>query len=170
MRIVFIYTRTFNIASSVKLRNVSSAYTGQHSSTGNDIVATIANFDPSIPSTVENLLAYRPNYTDVHMSGLAGMFINGIEGLFPCVAGPPEYQPVYKMFTFEGDGFRNGHTAIDAADMGNNFDVFNGTKIATYGLILHSLAVPLSPLNAFHLVHGIVLSVCSQEIDVVRLV
>ena len=55
-------------------------YTGKHSSTENDIIATIANFDPSIPSTVENLLAYRPNYTDVHMSGLAGMFINGIEG------------------------------------------------------------------------------------------
>lgn len=102
MRIVFI---TRNIESTVQLRNIlSSAYTGQHSSAGNAIVATIPNFDPSIPSTVKNLLAYCPNYTDVHMSGLAGMFVN-IEGLFPCVTGLPEYQPICKLFTFEGDGF-----------------------------------------------------------------
>ena len=130
MRIAFI---SRNIASTVHLKN-TSAYAGQHSSSGNNNVATITNFDPSIPSTVNNLLAYRPNYTDniIHKSGLAGMFVN-IEGLFPCVVGPPEYQSVCKLFTFEGDGFRNGHTVIDAADRGNNFDFFNGTNIATYG-------------------------------------
>ena len=57
------------------------------------------------------------------MSGLAGMFVN-IEGLFPCIAGPPEYQPVCKLFMFEGDGFRNGHAVIDAANRGNNFNFF----------------------------------------------
>ena len=57
-----------------------------------------------------------------------------IEELFPCATGLPEFFPVCKLFTFEDDGFRNGHAIIDTADHGNySIVIFNGTNIATYG-------------------------------------
>ena len=116
----------------VRLINISS-YTAQEAAwPGSGVVATIANFDPSMPSTVGNVFAYRPNFTDTHASGLAGMFVN-IEQLFPCTAGWPEYFPVCKLFTYDDDGFRRGHAVIDTADHGNSFQVFSGNNIATYG-------------------------------------
>ena len=119
--------------STVHLINISSYTARQAAWDGQSgIVATIANFDPSVPSTVGNILAYRPNFVDAHGSGLAGMFVN-IEELFPCTAGTPEYSPVCKLFTYEDDGFRRGHVVIDTADHGNGIHAFNGTNIATYG-------------------------------------
>ena len=111
----------------VRLINISS-YTAREAG----VVATIANFDPSMPSTVGNVFAYRPNFTDAHASGLAGMFVN-IEQLFPCTAGWPEHFPVCKLFTYDDDGFRRGHAVIDTGDHGNHFQVFSGNNIAIYG-------------------------------------
>ena len=115
----------------IELRNISSN-TGQHAGGASDVIATISNFNPSISATASNLLAYRPNYVDLHTSGLAGLFVN-LEGVFPCIIGTPEYHPVCKLFTYEEDGFRNGHAVIDAADIGNDFNVFTGTNRATFG-------------------------------------
>lgn len=115
----------------MELRNISAA-SGQHSGGGSNIIATINSFNPSSSSTASNLLAYRPNFVDLHTSGLAAVFVN-IEGVFPCVVGSPEYHPVCKLFTYEEDGFRNGHAVIDAADIGNNFNIFSGSNRATFG-------------------------------------
>ena len=118
-------------SSSFELRNISTT-TGQHVGGSSNVIASISNFNPSSSSTASNLLAYRPNFRDLHTSGLAGMFVN-LEGVFPCIAGTPEYHPVCKLFTYEEDGFRNGRAVIDAADIGNNFNVFSGTNTATFG-------------------------------------
>ena len=118
-------------STAIELRNISAA-TGQHAGGGSDVIATITGFNPSNSATVGNLLAYRPNFRDLHTSGLAGLFVN-LEGVFPCIVGTPEYHPVCKLFTYEEDGFRNGRAVIDAADIGNNFNVFTGTNRATFG-------------------------------------
>jgi hypothetical protein len=117
--------------SAIQLRNISSA-TGQHAGGSSDVIATISSFNPSNSATASNLLAYRPRYVDLHTSGLAGLFVN-LEGVFPCIVGTPEYHPVCKLFTYEEDGFRNGRAAIDAADIGNNFNIFSGGNQATFG-------------------------------------
>ena len=122
----------------MELRNISAA-TGQRSGGESDVIATISNFDPSSSSTVGNLIAYRPNFNDFHTSGLAALFVN-IEGVFPCVAGSPQYHPVCKLFTYEEDGFRNGHAVIDAADIGNHFRIFNASNLATYGFAFNGCA------------------------------
>lgn len=118
-------------SSTIRLYNISTS-AGQHTGGGGRVIATISGFNPSNSATASNLIAYRPNFNDYHTSGLAGMFVN-IEGAFPCVAGAPEYHPVCKLFTYEEDGFRNGRTVIDAADIGNNFNVFTGGNQATFG-------------------------------------
>ena len=119
-------------SSSIQLRNISSNR-AQHAGGGSDVVATISNFNPSNSATASNLLAYRPNFRDLHTSGLAALFVN-LEGMFPCIVGSPEYHPVCKLFTYEEDGFRNGKAAIDAADIGNNFNIFTGGNRATFGI------------------------------------
>ena len=119
------------ITNAIQLRNLSSN-TGQTNATGSDVIATL-NFSPSSSSTSSNnLLAYRPRYNDFHTSGLAVVFVN-IDGIFPCLTGPPGYAPICKLFTHEEDGFRNGRALIDASDGGNDFRVFGGTTTATYG-------------------------------------
>ena len=115
--------------SSIVLQNISGSDIGHVTGTN---IATLNSFDPSIASTsTNNLLAYRPNYQDSHTSGLAALFVN-IEGVFPCIAGTPEYYPVCEVFTYDEDGFRNGRALIEAADCGNNIQIFGGTS-ATFG-------------------------------------
>ena len=80
-----------------------------------------------------NILAYRPNYSDYHGSGLAGIFVN-IEKIFPCIANT-NYVPICSIFTSEEDGFRKGKQYIELGDLGNNVKVF-GKNIATYGLAI----------------------------------
>ena len=92
-------------------------------------------FNPSTASTSSNnLLAYRPNFADHHTSGLAAIFVN-IQGIFPCLSGRSS-APICKMFTYEGDGFRNGHAIIESADTSDDFgDVF-GNNIPTFAFAL----------------------------------
>ena len=109
-----------------------SLHAVNHSTLVRTELETLTISDPSQPYT-NNLLAYRPRYNDVHRSGLGAIFIN-IEGVFPCVA-PLSYVPICSTFTTEEDGFRSGKAIIDAADSGNNFQIFNTTtNIATYGI------------------------------------
>ena len=92
-------------------------------------------FNPSTASTSSNnLLAYHPNFADYHTSGLAAIFVN-IQGIFPCLSGRIS-GPICKVFTYEGDGFRNGHAIIESADSSDDFgDVF-GHNIPTFAFAL----------------------------------
>ena len=141
-------------SSSFTLRNFSTT-TGQHTGSGSATIATISGFDPSSASTDSNLIAYRPNFNDFHSSGLAGMFVN-IEGVFPCVAGLPEYHPVCSLFTYEEDGFRNGRAVINAGDIGNNFNIFTGTNQATFGFAFTGCATFNTDCYPIHTQYSIV--------------
>ena len=94
-------------------------------------ITDISIANPSQPSTsADNTLAYRPNFADLHQSGLAAVFLN-LEKLFPCASMET---PICSMFTLEEDGFRNGKAIIETEDIGNNLRVFSSTEnINTYG-------------------------------------
>lgn len=113
------------------LRNLSAA-TGLSPT---DEIARITDFNPSSSSTSSNnLLAYRPNFVDHHTSGLAAIFLN-IRAIFPCLSGR-SIAPVCKIFTYEDDGFRNGHAFIESGDSSTDFgDVF-GNNIPTFAFAL----------------------------------
>ena len=98
-----------------------------------DLSASISLADPSQPATSpNNLLAYRPKYSDYHSSGLAGIFIN-LDGLFPCSSG--HLIPNCARFTQEEDGFNKGKALLQAGDGGNYFGgIFGSSDIAVYGL------------------------------------
>ena len=83
--------------------------------------------DPSAPQT-STLLAYRPQYADLHKSGLAGLFVK-IQGVYPCTQGIANYEPVCTTFTRDEDGFRKAKRFIQAADTGNNMQVFGGDSV-----------------------------------------
>ena len=109
----------------VELRHFS----GSVYSRGGTIIDSISLSNPAI-NVSSNYLAYRPNYSDYHSSGLAGMFIN-MAAMFPCIAGG---SPVCRIFTLEEDGFKRGRVYIESADIGNNFQIFStSTGTATYG-------------------------------------
>ena len=119
--------------SAVELRNISGSSIGYDLDTDN--LAVLNNFDPSTSSTsTNNLLAYRPNYSDSQTSRLGVIFVN-IEEVFPCVAGTPEYYPVCKTFTNDEDGLRNGRAIVDAADCGNNILIF-GSNSAVFAFAI----------------------------------
>ena len=88
--------------------------------------------DPSVSVGNNNILAYRPNYTDFHSSGLAGLFVNLVVA-FPCLDALSSYPPICKVFTFDDDGFRDGRAIIEVGDTGNNLNVFNGTVKGVFG-------------------------------------
>ena len=96
------------------------------------LIDSISLSNPAIDVS-STYLAYRPNYNDVHGSGLAGMFIN-MAAVFPCTANRA---PVCRMFTLEEDGFNDGRAFIEAGDIGNDFRIFSTTTdIATYGFAI----------------------------------
>ena len=96
---------------------------------------TISNSSQDQTSS-NNLLAYRPRFSDGHNSNLAGVFIN-LEGVFPCLAPLTNYYPICRVFTDEEDGFRDGRALIDSGDIGNNLQVFSSsTSILTYGIAI----------------------------------
>ena len=96
------------------------------------MTATVHLQSGTTPRTSTNeILAYRPKYSDFHRSGLAGIFVN-IEKVFPCIA-KTHYVPICSIFTSAEGGFRNGKQYIELGDPGNNIKVF-GKDIATYGL------------------------------------
>lgn len=75
----------------------------------------------------DNVLAYRPYYGN---TSTAIIFIN-LEAAIPCYSAN-EITPVCNLFT--PDNFQTGKTFIQAADIGNHFQVFSKNQnIATYG-------------------------------------
>ena len=100
--------------------------------TQDGLTATIPLQSPTKSQTSSNnILAYRPAFSDFHHSHLAGIFVN-IEKIFPCIA-KTKYVPICSIFTSEEDGFRKGKPFIELGDLGNNVKVF-GKYTATYGL------------------------------------
>lgn len=108
---------------SVVLTNISGVTV---KTTGPSWRARLANFNSSSNAASNNLLAYYPNYSDGHRSGIAAILINMVEA-FPCINSLSSHIPVCKVFAFENDGFRKGRAIIEASDAGNDFRVFNGT-------------------------------------------
>ena len=99
---------------------------------------SISNPSQAVTSS-NNLLAYRPRYSDYHGSGLGAVFLN-ILGIFPCIQSQ-SYFPTCGMLTSESDGFNKERSFIQAADVGNNFRIFSSTEnIPTYGLALEGCA------------------------------
>ena len=96
------------------------------------LIDSISLSDPAIDVS-STYLAYRPNYSDYHSSGLAGMFIN-MAAIFPCIAKGP---PVCRIFTLEQDGFNGGRAIIESGDIGNDIEIFStSTDTATYGFAI----------------------------------
>ena len=94
---------------------------------------SLSNTSQAVTSA-NNLLAYRPRFTDGHNSNLAGVFIN-MEGVFPCTESLSIYIPICQVFSHDEDGFRGGKALIGAGDTGNHFRVFSSTSnILTYGI------------------------------------
>ena len=95
-------------------------------------IAEISLVKPSLPITSSNkLLAYRPRYSDVQGSNLAGIFLNAKE--LTCGSR------MCKILPDEEDGFNKGRAIIEAGDSGNNFKVFNSNKrIPTYGFAIQN--------------------------------
>ena len=97
-------------------------------------LAQISISDSSQAATSSNnLLAYRPRFSDSHSSNLAGVFIN-LEGVFPCLEQVTTYNPICRVFTEDEDGFRNSKAIIEGAD--SRFGVFSSSRIATFGFAI----------------------------------
>ena len=88
--------------------------------------------NPALNASSNNLMAYFPNYTDSHSSGVGAVFFNLVVA-FPCLDALASYPPICKVFTFDDDGFRDGRAIIEASDTGNNFPIFNGTVKGVFG-------------------------------------
>ena len=112
--------------------SINVLYSGQR--------ASISLSNPSRPATSSNkLLAYRPRYSAAHQSGVGAIFLN-IEAIFPCMNSSP-HPPVCGRMTSEEDGFFRGRPFIEAADNGNNFQIFSTTEgIKTYGIAVKGCA------------------------------
>ena len=92
---------------------------------------TIANTNNAATSS-NNLIAYRPNYSDAHSSDLGVLFVN-LQSQFPCLSGA-NIHPACSIFTSESDGFRGGKPILQAADIGNNFRIFSSnSNLETFG-------------------------------------
>ena len=100
----------------------------------------LANVSISNPSEAvtssNNLLAYRPRFSDIHNSNLAAIFIN-VEGVFPCIQSLSGYLPICSTYTEEDDGFRGGKALLSSADIGNQFRIFSSSDdILSYGVAI----------------------------------
>ena len=120
----------FNIGVDKK-RNVTLSYKILHKTVWTStMIANISIANPSMSTTSSNnLLAYRPQYSDSHGSKLAGIFINAKE--LTCGS------TMCKIISEEEDGFNKGKAIIGAGDSGNNFKVFHSTEnVPTYGFAI----------------------------------
>ena len=89
-----------------------------------------------------NLIAYRPSFTDAHGSNLGALFFN-MFGIFPCLEAAHRQASIHLpcfVTTAENDGFSGGRAFIQATDIGNDFDIFSGggssERTLTYGLAI----------------------------------
>ena len=86
-------------------------------------------------TSLDNLMAYRPSYSS-HSSTLAALFLN-IQGIFPCLAHVPQYNPLCYLMAHEEEGFRTGRSFLEAADEGEEMRIFGSTDdLPTYGIAI----------------------------------
>ena len=113
----------------------------------------LSMLNSSAPAIIisNNLLTYYPNYTDSHTSGIATLFFNLVVA-FPCLNALSSYPPICKVFTFDDDGFRNGHAIIEASDMLQTREIICQFSVVLSRVCLGSdfLAVLNSPETAIH--------------------
>ena len=90
-------------------------------------ISTSSNIHANITS-VNNILAYRPNFQDEFQSNLGTIFIH-VEAVYPCAT---HYQQIScKLFPNEDDGFRGGRAIFEAMEGGStDFGVFGGITYA----------------------------------------
>ena len=87
---------------------------------------------PSLSNTSsDNIIAYRPNYRNVHGDTLATIFVN-LEAVYPCIVTDSWSMFVScKLFPFEDDGFLGQRVIFEASDNGGDFSIF-GSSVTTY--------------------------------------
>ena len=78
-------------------------------------------------------MAYRLRFSDNHDSNLACAFIN-LKGVFP----------IFRVFSEEEDGFRNGKT-FSSGDIGNNFRIIFSTTIIVLTYRVHHFLLSIIP-------------------------
>ena len=128
-------------------------------------LAEVTISDSSLAQTSSNnLLAYRPRYSDTN---LAGVFIN-LEGVFPCLAPLIDYHPICRIFTDEEDNFRGGRALIECGDLGNDIQVFSSSNdILTYGVAIQRCpefsASCISSYHSFTVACYLPRSACSTD-------
>ena len=117
-------------------------------STSGGSISTIDSVSISASSEssngTNNLIAYRPAFSDSHNSNLGVLFFNML-GIFPCLQEAHRTNPVHiSCFptTAEDDGFLGGRAIIHAADIGNGFPIFSGgsasERTLTYGVAVQN--------------------------------
>ena len=83
-------------------------------------------------TSIDNVVAYYPQYNDHHGSDMAILFIN-LEAVYPCVRSSI-YHPPCTLFSAEEDGFRGGRSIIQASDIGNDLEIFSeSSSFGTFG-------------------------------------
>ena len=100
-------------------------------------IASVSITNPAMSRTSSNnLLAYRPNYNDVHAGSNLGVVFLNIEGIFPCINHlSPEALVPCGVLALEEDGFVGGQVFIQAMDRGSHFRIFSTSReFYTYGI------------------------------------
>ena len=80
--------------------------------------STINTPSSSSSTSTDNLIAYRPSYSDPHRSNLGTIFIN-LDAIYPCIATSQDIS--CKLFPNEDDGFRGGKAILEAMDDNSAF-------------------------------------------------
>ena len=94
-------------------------------------LASISLSDPAMSVTSSNdLLAYRPNYSDTHGSNLGAIFLN-LLSIFPCSNAVTINPMICSLATREEDGFNQGRALLPAQDL--QFGVF-GANVLSLGV------------------------------------
>ena len=94
-------------------------------------IDSISLSNPSMGVTsTNNLLAYRPNFSDQHGSNLGAIFLN-LLSIFPCSNAVTSNPMICSLATREEDGFNQGRVLLPAQD--HHFDVF-GTSVLSLGV------------------------------------
>ena len=91
-------------------------------------ISTLNTYTSSNSISNDNIIAYRPAYSDVHRSNLGTVFVN-LGRIYPCIGN---YRHIScKLFPNEDDGFRGGRAILEAIDY--NSGIFSGPGTESYG-------------------------------------
>ena len=107
-------------------RVLSLSHISNFNLSSGDTIAEVSLNSPSQSATSSNnLLAYRPSFSDTHSSNLGTILLN-MRGIFPCL-GPGSDTAICGPFTRDDDGFNEGRSLVHTMDAGNDISVFGNT-------------------------------------------